>query len=64
MDKVFHPIYFANKFGDPQLFLHLSISISLSNKYADFKIILPDPILKKTKKHDFSSVKKLSTAFF
>ena len=34
------PNYFANEFGDPQLFLHLDISFSSSNKYADLKKIL------------------------
>ena len=33
----FNPIYFANECGDRQLFLHLNISFSLSNKYANLK---------------------------
>ena len=48
----FIPIYFANKFGDPQFFLHLKISFSLSDKYEDLKKILffyIYPIFKKTK---------------
>ena len=35
----FNPVYFTNEFGDPQLFLRLDISFSLSNKYADLKKI-------------------------
>ena len=45
----FNPIYFANEFDDPRLFLHLSISFSLGNKYADLKNSLY-PIFLKTKK--------------
>ena len=33
----FNQIYFANEFGDPNLFLHLNISFRLSDKYADFE---------------------------
>ena len=33
----FNPTSFANDFGDPQFFLVLNISFSLSSKYADFK---------------------------
>ena len=36
------PIYFANEFGDPQCFLHLNISFSLSTTYADIKKISVD----------------------
>ena len=31
---IFNPL--ANEFGDPQFFLHINISFSLNNKYADF----------------------------
>ena len=60
----FNPIYFANEFGDPQFFLHLNISFSLSNKYADLKQILYILFLKKLKNHDFSSVKKIINRIF
>ena len=33
----FNPTSFGNEFGDPQFFLQLNISFSLSSKYADFK---------------------------
>ena len=47
---IFNPLYFANEFGDPQLFLHLNIWFSLNNTYADLKKKSVHPIFLKTKK--------------
>ena len=46
----FNPIYFTNEFGDPNFFLRLNISFSLSNKYADLKKKSVNPTFKNTKK--------------
>ena len=58
-------IYFANEFGDPQFFfLHLNISVSLSNKYADLKTNSVGPFSKQTKKTWFFFCKKFIYIIF
>ena len=54
----FNPIYFANEFDDSRLFLHLSISFSLGNKYAVLKKILYIQFFKKLKNHNFFCVER------
>ena len=58
----FNPIYFTNEFVELQFFLYLNISLSLSNKYADYKKFCRSNFLKQKKY--FSNLKKNIYRFF